>query len=166
MAKRKICVVTGSRAEYGLLYWLMKDIEADPEMTLQLVVTGTHLAPAFGETYKMIQADGFVIEESVDIEMGDDTPTGISRCLGLAVIGIAQAFERLNPDIVVLLGDRFELVGAACCQDNRGSSGSERASNHQPQAARTAGNDRDFFFPVGSHVSEFRFFQIELSKVA
>lgn len=113
MAARKICVVTGGRAEYGLLYWLMKEIEADEDLALQLVVTGTHLAPAFGETYKLIEADGFTIDAHVDIEIGDDTPAGISRSLGLSVMGIAKAFKDLRPDITVLLGDRFEIFGAA-----------------------------------------------------
>jgi UDP-hydrolysing UDP-N-acetyl-D-glucosamine 2-epimerase len=113
MAERKICVVTGTRAEYGLLYWLMRDIENDPSMTLQLIVTGTHLEPAFGHTIDVIEADGFRIDARVPIELKTDTPSSIARSTGLATAGIAEALETLSPDIVVLLGDRFEMLAAA-----------------------------------------------------
>jgi UDP-hydrolysing UDP-N-acetyl-D-glucosamine 2-epimerase len=113
MAERKICVVTGSRAEYGLLYWLMKEIEADPDLKLQLVVTGTHLSAQFGDTWKVIEDDGFAIDAKVDIDIGDDTPVGVSRSLGLCVAGMAEAFDKLAPDIVVVLGDRYEILAAA-----------------------------------------------------
>ena len=111
--KRKICVVTGTRAEYGLLYWLMKEIEADEELTLQVVVTGQHLSPEFGLTYQTIEADGFSIDAKVEMLLSSDTPTGIAKAMGLGTIGFADAFERLKPDIVVLLGDRYEMLSAA-----------------------------------------------------
>ncbi|NQU61757.1 MAG: UDP-N-acetylglucosamine 2-epimerase (hydrolyzing) [Rhodospirillales bacterium] len=113
MAKRKICVVTGTRAEYGLLFWLMKEIEGDPELTLQLAVTGAHLSPKFGETRKTIEKDGFAIDEKIDIDLGDDTPRGIARSMGMAVIGFGEAFGRLRPDVIVVLGDRYEILAAA-----------------------------------------------------
>lgn len=113
MAERKICVVTGTRAEYGLLYWLMRDIESDPSLSLQLIVTGTHLEPAFGHTVDVIEADGFQIDARVPIELTADTPSSIARSTGLATAGIAGAFETLSPDIVVILGDRFEMLAAA-----------------------------------------------------
>lgn len=113
MAKRKICVITGTRADYGLLYWLMREIKGDSNLDLQVVVTGTHLSTAFGETVTVIANDGFMIDERVDLEIGNDTPAGIARSLGLAVIGMGQAFEKLRPDIVVVLGDRYEILGAA-----------------------------------------------------
>ncbi len=113
MAERKICVVTGTRAEYGLLYWLMRDIESDPSMALQLIVTGTHLEPAFGHTVDVIEADGFRIDARVPIDLTGDTPVSIARSTGLATAGIAEALEALKPDIVVLLGDRFEMLAAA-----------------------------------------------------
>ena len=113
MVERKICVVTGTRAEYGLLYWLIKEIEADPDLVMQLVVTGAHLSPKFGETSKVIEEDGFTIDERVDIELGKDTPWATSRSMGLGVIGMAGAYQRLAPDIVVLLGDRYEILAAA-----------------------------------------------------
>jgi len=113
MSNRKICVVTGTRAEYGLLFWLMKEIEADPDLDLQLAVTGTHLSAKFGDTVTVIEDDGFGIDERIDIEPGDDTPVGVARSLGLGVIGFGEAFERLKSDIVVVLGDRYEILAAA-----------------------------------------------------
>jgi UDP-hydrolysing UDP-N-acetyl-D-glucosamine 2-epimerase len=113
MQPRKICVITGTRAEYGLLFWLMRDIENDPALALQLIVTGTHLESDFGNTVDIIEADGFNINAYVPIELNDDTPTAIARSSGLAVSGIAEAIADLTPDIVILLGDRFEIMGAA-----------------------------------------------------
>ncbi|OHX34622.1 UDP-N-acetyl-D-glucosamine 2-epimerase, UDP-hydrolysing [Methylomonas sp. LWB] len=113
MAARKICVVTGSRAEYGLLYWLLKEIQADPDLTLQLVATGMHLSPEFGLTWRQIEADGFSIARKVEMLLSSDTPAGISKAMGLGLIGFADAFGELNPDIVVVLGDRFEIFAAA-----------------------------------------------------
>jgi len=111
--KRRICVVTGSRAEYGLLYWLMKEIQVSPDMDLQVVVTGMHLSPEFGLTYRTIEEDGFRIDAKVEMLLSSDTPVGIAKSIGLGTIGFADAFERLKPDIVVLLGDRFEIFSAA-----------------------------------------------------
>jgi UDP-hydrolysing UDP-N-acetyl-D-glucosamine 2-epimerase len=113
MHKRKICVVTGTRAEYGLLYWLMKEIQADEDLELQIIATGAHLSPEFGLTYKVIESDGFEINEKVDMLLSSDTPVGITKSLGLATIGFADAYDRLKPDIVVLLGDRYEILAAA-----------------------------------------------------
>lgn len=111
--KRRICVVTGSRAEYGLLFWLMKEIQASPALELQVVATGMHLSPEFGLTFRNIEEDGFRIDEKVEILLSSDTPAGIAKSIGLGTIGFADAFARLKPDIVVLLGDRFEIFAAA-----------------------------------------------------
>lgn len=111
--KRKVCVVTGTRAEYGLLYWTMKEIESHDSLTLQIVVTGMHLSPEFGLTYKQIEEDGFNIDEKVEMLLSSDTPTGISKSMGVALIGFSDCFARLRPDIIVILGDRFELLSAA-----------------------------------------------------
>lgn len=110
---RKVCVVTGSRAEYGLLYWIMKEIAADPELELQVIATGMHLSPEFGQTYQQIEEDGFTIDAKVEMLLSSDTPVGIAKSLGLGVIGFADAFDRLKPDIIVVLGDRFEILAAA-----------------------------------------------------
>jgi GDP/UDP-N,N'-diacetylbacillosamine 2-epimerase (hydrolysing) len=110
--KRKICVVTGTRAEYGLLYWLMKEIKQVVDMELQLIVTGMHLSYEFGLTYKQIEADGFNIDYKVEILLSSDTPVGINKSMGLAMIGFADAYMELQPDIVVVLGDRFEVFSA------------------------------------------------------
>jgi UDP-hydrolysing UDP-N-acetyl-D-glucosamine 2-epimerase len=112
-ARRKICVVTGSRAEYGLLYWLMKEILGDPDLQLQLVVTGMHLSPEFGLTFQTIEADGFSIDAKVEMLLSSDSPVGIAKSLGLGVIGMADALDRLRPDLLVLLGDRYEILAAA-----------------------------------------------------
>jgi len=110
---RKICVVTGSRADYGLLYGLIKEIHEDPDLCLQLAVTGMHLSPEYGLTVREIEADGFPIAERVEMLLASDTPVGVGKALGLGVIGFVEAFARLSPDIVVLLGDRFEIFAAA-----------------------------------------------------
>lgn len=109
---RKICVVTGTRAEYGLLYWLMKEIEDDPDLRLQLIVTGMHLSPEFGLTYKVIEQEGFIIDAKVEMLMSSDTCVGITKSIGLGVIGFADALDRLQPDILVVLGDRYEILAA------------------------------------------------------
>ena len=109
---RKICFVTGSRAEYGLLYWLMKEIQSDVSMELQLIVTGMHLSPEFGLTYKEIEKE-FSINKKIEMLLSSDTPIGISKSMGLAQISFAEAYADLNPDIVVVLGDRFEIFSAA-----------------------------------------------------
>lgn len=111
--KRRVCVVTGSRAEYGLLCWLMQEIQASPVLELQVVATGMHLSPEFGLTFRNIEEDGFRIDERVEMLLSSDTPAGIAKSIGLGTIGFADAFARLKPDIVVLLGDRFEIFAAA-----------------------------------------------------
>ena len=112
MNKRKICIVTGTRAEYGLLYWVMKGILNDPELELQLCVTGMHLSPEFGLTYKQIEQDGFVIDKKIEILLSSDSPIGISKSMGLGMIGFGEAYAELHPDIVLVLGDRFEIFSA------------------------------------------------------
>ena len=111
--KRKICVVTGTRAEYGLLYWLMKEIQASDTLELQLVVTGMHLSPEFGLTYQQVEQDGFTIDRKVEMLLSSDSVVGIGKSIGLGMIGFAEAFSDLKPDMIVVLGDRFECFSAA-----------------------------------------------------
>ena len=113
MTARKVCIVTGTRAEYGLLYWLMREVQDDPELDLQIVATGMHLSPEFGLTYQDIEADGFEIDETVEMLLSSDTPVGVAKSMGVGTIGLAEAFDRLAPDVIVVLGDRFEVLSAA-----------------------------------------------------
>lgn len=110
--RRRICVVTGTRAEYGLLYWLLREIDDDPDLELRLVVTGAHLAPEFGSTLGAIEADGFRIDARVDALLASNTDVGVCKSLGLGVIGFADAYSFLKPDLLVVLGDRFEILAA------------------------------------------------------
>lgn len=109
---KKICVVTGTRAEYGLLSNLMKRINDCPELQLQVVATNMHLSPEFGLTYKEIEADGFHIDKKVEMLLSADTPTATTKSLGLGIIGFADAYNDLKPDMIVILGDRYEMLGA------------------------------------------------------
>ena len=107
-APRKICVVTGTRAEYGLLFWLMKAIQGDPKLVLQLIVTGTHLDSRYGRTVEVIEADGFSPDAEIELPL-EHPGAAMGKCLS----GIADALQKLQPDIVVLLGDRYETFSAA-----------------------------------------------------
>ena len=110
---RKVCFATGTRAEYGLLHDLMRAVAGDPGLALQLVVSGMHLEARFGHTVDEIERDGFAIDARVDMELDEDSPAGIARSMGLATAGFGQAFARLKPDVLVLLGDRYEALAAA-----------------------------------------------------
>lgn len=107
---RKICVVTATRAEYGLLKCLLEDIQNDSALELQVISTGSHLSPEFGLTNQQILDDGFVVNKTVEILLSSDTPVGVSKSMGLAQISFSEAFDELKPDIVVVLGDRYELI--------------------------------------------------------
>ena len=109
----KICVVTGSRADYGLLQWTMKAIEEHSNLDLSVCVTGMHLSNEFGLTYEQIEEDGFKIDENIEILLSSDTSVGITKSIGLGLIGFADFYERTKPDWVLILGDRFEILSAA-----------------------------------------------------
>lgn len=113
MTERRICVVTGSRAEYGLLRNLMNLLKTRSDVHLQLLVTGMHLVPECGLTIEEIRSDGFFIDECVESQLASDTAIGTAKSLGLGIIGCADALYRLKPDIVVLLGDRYEILASA-----------------------------------------------------
>lgn len=128
--RRKIAVVTGSRAEYGLLYWVLKDLQARPEVDLQLIVTGMHLAPEFGLTVNEIERDGLPIARRVDMLVSGDTPTSTAKSVALGVIGMSDALAQLTPDVMLVLGDRFEILAAA-----------QAAMIHNVPIAHIAGGD-------------------------
>lgn len=109
---RKICVVTGTRAEFGLLRWLIQEIQHEPELELQVLATGMHLSPEFGLTYREIEQAGFVINAKVEMLLSADTATAVTKSMGLGLISYADAYERLAPDLIVVLGDRFEIFAA------------------------------------------------------
>lgn len=110
--KRKICVITGTRAEYGLLYWLLKEIEKSSSLQLQLLVTGMHLSSEFGLTYRVIEEE-FHIDKKIDMPLLGDSAVEINRSMGIAQVGFAQAYEELKPHMIVVLGDRYEIFTAA-----------------------------------------------------
>ena len=110
---KKICVVTGSRAEYGLLRWVMEGIQQSDSLQLQIIATGMHLSPRFGMTVDVIEADGFRIDRKVEMLLSSDTNVAVSKSIGLGIIGFADAFADLKPDMILLLGDRYELLSAA-----------------------------------------------------
>lgn len=110
---RKISVFTGTRADYGIMSRLVRLIEDDPDLQLQIIATNMHLSPEFGMTYKEIEADGFKIDKKVEMMLSSDTATGTVKSMGLALIGFADALEELKPDLAVILGDRYEMLAAA-----------------------------------------------------
>lgn len=113
MAKRRVCVVTGSRAEYGLLSNVMRGIQQDDDLDLLVIATGMHLSPEFGLTWRVIEEDGFAIDAKVEMLLSSDSPVGIAKSIGIGTMGCAEALDRLKPDLLVLLGDRFEILAAA-----------------------------------------------------
>jgi UDP-N-acetylglucosamine 2-epimerase (non-hydrolysing)/GDP/UDP-N,N'-diacetylbacillosamine 2-epimerase (hydrolysing) len=110
---RKVCVVTGSRADFGFLVWPMREIAAHPELELQTVVTGAHLCPSFGHTVDEVEAHGFAIHARIDMLLGGDSAAAVTKSTGLGLLGFADVLPRLQPDLVLLLGDRFETFAAA-----------------------------------------------------
>jgi GDP/UDP-N,N'-diacetylbacillosamine 2-epimerase (hydrolysing) len=109
----KVCIATGTRAEYGLLKPLIEKISADDDFTLQLLVTGAHLSPEFGLTYRQIEADGYRIDAKVEMLLSSDTAVGITKSMGLGMIGYADALKKLSPDLMIILGDRYEMLSVA-----------------------------------------------------
>lgn len=109
----RVAIVTGSRAEYGLLYWVLHDLQRDSAFELQLIVTGMHLSPEFGLTVRDIERDGFPIARRVEMLLSSDTAGSIAKSMGLGLIGLSDSLEQLSPDVMVVLGDRFEILAAA-----------------------------------------------------
>ena len=110
---KKIGIITGTRAEYGILKEIIDKMNCSNEVELQLIVTGMHLSPEFGLTYQEIEEDGYFITEKIEMLMSSDTTVGIAKSVGVAMMGFADCFERLKPDMVLILGDRYEMLAAA-----------------------------------------------------
>lgn len=110
---KTVCVVTGSRAEYGQLHWLLHDIGNSVLLKRQIIATGMHLSPEFGLTVEAIESDGFIIDRKVEMLLSSDTPVGIAKSMGLGLIGFADALHDLRPDLILVLGDRFEVFAAS-----------------------------------------------------
>lgn len=110
---KKVCVVTGTRAEYGLLRWVIEGIRQSPVLDLQLIATGMHLSPEFGLTVNAIEADGYHVDRKVEMLLSSDTAVGVTKSMGLGMIGFADALADLKPDIMLVLGDRYEIFAAA-----------------------------------------------------
>lgn len=110
---KKICIVTATRAEYGLLKPVIEKIDKSETIELKLVVTGMHLSPEFGLTYKEIEEDGYPIDQKIEMLLSSDTPTGITKSMGVALMGFADYFSVNRPDVVVVLGDRYEMLMVA-----------------------------------------------------
>lgn len=112
---RKVLVVTGTRSEYGLLYNTMKEIQKSKELKLQLIVTGNHLVSEFGGTIKEIRKDGFAIDDEIDMIISSNKKSALIKSMGIEMIQMAQSFDRLKPDMLLILGDRYETFIAATC---------------------------------------------------
>ncbi|WP_349971489.1 UDP-N-acetylglucosamine 2-epimerase [Pseudomonas caspiana] len=110
---KRVAVFTGTRADYGLLYWLLVDLKASASLELQLIVSGMHLSPEFGETWRLIEQDGFAIDAKVEMLLSSDSRVGVAKAVGLGVLGFSDALDRLKPDVLVILGDRFEAMAIA-----------------------------------------------------
>ncbi len=116
---KKISVVTATRAEYGLLKPIISKLKKESQFDVRVVVTGTHLSPEFGLTYKEIEQDGIEIDEKIEILLSADTPSSISKSMGLAMIAFADYFSKLTPDMLIVLGDRFEILAICCAAMNQ-----------------------------------------------
>ena len=111
---RKICVITSGRADYGLLRWVMKGIKDDPQLVLQIIVTGMHLSKTFGQTCKDLEIDKFHVNKRIELPIDDDSVQGITDSISVAITEFTEAFNVLSPDLILILGDRFEIFSAAC----------------------------------------------------
>jgi len=109
---RTIGVVTVARSDYGIYRPILSKIEMNPDLRLHLIVSGMHLSPEFGLTVREIEADGFPIGDRVEMLLSSDTPEGVSKSMGLGILGYAQSYSRLRPNILLVLGDRFEMLSA------------------------------------------------------
>lgn len=117
--KKRICVLTASRADYGLLKLIIAKLNNVAEFDVRIVATGAHLSPEFGLTYQEIENDGFIIDKKIEILLSADTPSSVSKSMGVAIIGFADYFENLNPDMLMVLGDRYETLAVVIAAMNQ-----------------------------------------------
>ncbi len=116
--KKKVCVLTANRAEYGLLKPVIRRLRIDETLDVRVVVTGAHLSPEFGLTYQEIEQDGILIDKKIEILLSSDTPSAISKSMGLALFGFADYFSESRPDLLIVLGDRYETLAVCCAATN------------------------------------------------
>lgn len=116
---KKICILTAARAEYGLLKRVIQKLKQEEGIDVRVVVTGAHLSPEFGLTYKEIEEDGIGIDTKIEMLLSSDSPAAISKSMGLAMIGFADYFERVAPEMLVVLGDRYETLAVCCVAMNQ-----------------------------------------------
>lgn len=117
--KKRICVLTSTRADYGLLKPIIAKLNNVEKFDVRIVATGAHLSPEFGLTYQEIERDNFVVDKKIDMLLSADSPSSISKSMGLAMIGFADYFEELNPDLLIILGDRYETLAVATAALNQ-----------------------------------------------
>ena len=115
---KKICVVTSTRADYGIMKPLLVKLHSESTIDLSIVATGMHLCNEFGNTYREIESDGFAISRKVDVQLGSDSAVGMSKTMGIALISFADYFEQTQPELLILLGDRFEIAAVGCAALN------------------------------------------------
>jgi UDP-N-acetylglucosamine 2-epimerase (non-hydrolysing)/GDP/UDP-N,N'-diacetylbacillosamine 2-epimerase (hydrolysing) len=111
--KRKIAVVTTSRADYSHLYWPLREFSAHPDVDLKIVVMGAHLSPEFGSTIQEIEKDGFNIDARVECLLSSDTDVGMAKTIGVATLSLADVFGQMRPDLLLLIADRYEMLSPA-----------------------------------------------------
>jgi len=111
--KMKVCVFTGTRAEYGVLRWIISELKKDLDFDVQIIVSGTHLSPEYGLTYREIENDGFEIDYKVEMLLSSDSTLGVAKSMGICILGVSDALEKIHPDLLILLGDRYELLAVA-----------------------------------------------------
>ncbi len=111
--KRRIAAITSSRADYGHLYWLLKEMAACPHLELEIIVMGAHLSAEFGSSAREIERDGFAIDERIECLLSSDTDVGMAKTIGIATLGLADALGRIRPDVLLLIADRYEMLAPA-----------------------------------------------------
>src|SRR5580693_7364370 len=111
--KRKIAVITTSRADYGHLYWPLRDLSENEKVDLKIIALGSHLSPEFGNTFQEIVNDGFTIDSRIECLLSSDSDVGMAKTIGMAMLGLADLFGQMRPDLLLLIADRYEMLAPA-----------------------------------------------------